>query len=360
MKVFPYLIVAVTAWFYSMEALGAGETGRYIFMASPDGAQAEGGSGEGIMVFAMDEGHRLVRRVPIPSFGEGIRGLTGSGVSKCLYFSTTKFRMGCFDLETNQVKWGKTYAAGCDRSCVSADGKTVYAPSGWWSGTENSGFLVIDAADGSLKKRMPVGPMAHNSLTSVDGKLFFLGTQTRLTIFDAKDDSVIRVVEPVGEQGVFPFTVDHANKYAYVCLGAHVGVDVVEINTGKVLHRVMAGSEPIAHRTHGAALTPDERELWISDQEGRQLFVFDATQMPPRQLCSVPLSTGGHGWVNFSLDGKYAYCHTPEIFDAKTRQKIGEFKDESGKPVSSSKFIEVHLHDGKVETVGCEFGLGRK
>lgn len=338
----------------------AADTGRYFYMASPDGAQAEGGSGEGLMIFAIDDGHRFVRRVPIASFGEGVRGLTGSAASKCLYFTTTKQRMGCFDLETNQMKWEKTYEAGCDRACVSADGQTIYAPTGWWRGTEDSGLLVIQAADGTLQKRLPVGGMSHNSLTSVDGKFFFVGSQIRLTIFNAADASVLHTVEPVGESGVFPFTVDHANRYAYVCLGGHVGFDVVEIATGKVLHRVLAGPESIAHRTHGAALTPDERELWISDQEGKQLVVFDATQMPPREISRVPLSIGGHGWVNFSLDGHYAYCHTPDIFDAKTKQKIGDFKDETGKLVSSSKFIEVQFQAGKVTAIGSEFGLGRK
>jgi hypothetical protein len=36
--------------------------------------------------------------------------------------------MQCFDLETDQVLWEKIYPAGCDRSCVTADGKKVYVP----------------------------------------------------------------------------------------------------------------------------------------------------------------------------------------------------------------------------------------
>ena len=336
------------------------DTGRFLYVATPDGAQPGGKAGEGLLIFAMDDHHRFVRRIPVANFKDGVRGLTGTPLSKRLYFSTTERRLGCFDLESEKVVWDRTYDAGCDRSCVSADGKTIYAPTGWWLAKPDSGLLQIDAADGALQRRIPVGPMAHNSLTSVDGKLFFLGTQLRLTIFNAQDASVLHTVEPVGEAGVFPFTVDHANRYAYVCLGAHVGFDVVEITTGKVLHRVLAGETPIGHRTHGVALTPDERELWISDQDGHQLFVFDATALPPKALTSVPLNAGGHGWVNFSLDGQYAYCHTPEVFDVKTRQRVAELKDENGHPVSSSKFIEVHLDKGKVVGMGSEFGLGRK
>ncbi len=312
------------------------------------------------MVFDIDNGHKFVRWIDIATFGEGLRGLTGSLASKCLYFSATSFGLGCFDLETDKVLWEKKFTAGCDRSCVSLDGKRIYAPTGWWTANDEGGFLVVDAHDGTLMKRINVGPKAHNSIATLDGKYIMLGTDNKLTVFDARDDSVIHSISPVGEVGVFPFTVDHAGKFAYVCLGAHVGFDIVDVPTGKVTGRVMAGPQPIAHRTHGVALTPDESELWISDQDGRKLFVFDATRQPPEQKTSVDLSVGGHGWVTFSMDGRFAYCHTPDIFDAKTKQKIGEFKDEHAALVSSSKFIEVHTRNGKVVAVGSEFGLGRK
>jgi hypothetical protein len=139
-----------------------------------------------------------------------------------------------------------------------------------------------------------------------------------------------------------------------------VGFDVVDLVAGKPIHRVMAGDAPIAHRTHGAALTPDESELWISDQDGKKLFIFDATKMPPAPKGHVDLSIGGHGWVNFSLDGAYAWSHTPDIFDAKTKKQIVTLRDENGKPFGSSKLIEVHMRDGKVVRVGSEFGIGRK
>jgi hypothetical protein len=164
----------------------------------------------------------------------------------------------------------------------------------------------------------------------------------------------------VGERGIFPYTVDSRNRIAYVCLGNHVGFDVVDLEAGKALHRVYAGTERIPHRTHGAALTPDETELWISDQVGQKLFIYDATKMPPTPKGQVELSQGGHGWVAFSLDGKYAWSHAPEVFDAKTKKLVTTLKDENSNPVSGSKYIEIHFRDGKVVEMGHEFGLGRK
>ena len=351
--------VVVAIWLLSLASPSLAEVKRYLYASTPDGAQQEGRSGNGIMIFDIDNGHRFVRRIEIPVFEEGIRGFTGSLETHCVYYSTTNRRMGCFDLEAEKVVWDETYPAGCDRSSITADGNTIYAPTGWWYSGDDSGLLVIDAKTGKLKRRLTVGPDAHNSIVSLDGNYVYLGTRMKLTQFNARNGEMIRKVEPVGERGVFPFTVDLRNDVAYVCLGNHVGFDVVDLKEGKVLHRVLAGDEPIEHRTHGAGLTPDEKELWISDQRGRKLFIFDATKMPPVAKGHVDLSEGGHGWVCFSLDGEYAWSHTPDVFDAKTKKLVATLKDEHGRPVSSSKFIEVHFENGKVVAMGNEFGLGR-
>src|SRR5207249_4413733 len=158
-------------------------------------AQEEGRSNPpGILIFDIDNGHKLVRRIKVPIFAEGLRGFAGNLKMHRVYFSSTNHRVGAFDLETEKIVWEKTYDAGCDRSAV---------------------------------------------------------------------------------------TMDSQQRIGYICLGDHVGFDVVNLQTGKVLHRVLAGDAPIPHRTHGSALTPDETELWISDQVGKKLFIFDATKMPP-------------------------------------------------------------------------------
>ncbi|MEZ5327773.1 MAG: PQQ-binding-like beta-propeller repeat protein [Verrucomicrobiales bacterium] len=339
------------------------EVRRYLYCSTPDGAQVEGKSGTGIVIFDIDNGHKFVRRIDIPIFMEGLRGFTGCTETKSLYYSTTNRRLGCFDLESEKVVWDKQYDRGCDRSCITPDGKRIYAPSGWWYLADDSGMIVIDPKDGTLLETIPVNTAAHNSIASLDGKYVYLGTTTTLTQFDAGTGKALQTISPVGEVGVFPFTVTSDNSKAYVCLGKHVGVDVVDLKEGKVLHRVFAinpdTKEKIEHRTHGAGMTPDETQLWISDQEGKRLYTFDMTVSPPVQTGHLDLSMGGHGWVCFSLDGTYGYSHTPDVFDVKSRKKVATLKDEHGKPFGSSKFIEVHMDEGKVVKVSNEFGLGR-
>lgn len=104
---------------------------------------------------------------------------------------------------------------------------------------------------GELLRQIPIGPQAHNSIASLDGKFVYLGTATRLSQLDAATGDVLRTIEPVGEVGVFPFTVNS-----------------------------------------------------LSDQGGKRIYTFDATVSPPRQTGHLDLSMGGHGWVCFSLDGK--------------------------------------------------------
>jgi hypothetical protein len=356
----PAVLLALTLSIGAL-ATAQAQTKRYLYISTPDAAQKEGRTtGQGILVFDIDDGHKLVRRIDIPAFKEGLRGFAVNLKTHRAFFSTSNRRVGAFDLETEKIVWDRTYEAGADRSSVTMDGKKLYVPTGYWYSGDDSGFLVLNAENGDLIKRVVVNPAAHNTIVSLDGRFLYVGSRTQLSIYDTKDEKLIRHIPDVGERGIFPYTMDSKNKIAYVCLGNHVGFDVVDLEKGKALHRVFAGEEKIAHRTHGAGLTPDETELWISDQAGKRLFIYDATKMPPVPKGAVELSQGGHGWVAFSLDGKYAWSHAPEVFDVKSKKLVATLKDETGTPVSGSKYFEVHFRNGKLVEAGNEFALGRK
>ena len=223
--------------------------------------------------------------------------------------------------------------------------------------------MVVDGISGEVIKRIPVAGASHNTLTSLDGKFAYLASNTTLTVVDTGTNDVIHEIHPIGATGVFPFTVNAAGTRGYVCLGNLVWFDIADLTSGKVLGRVLAEKEGVAtpqrRRTHGAGLTPDEKELWISDQADDALYVFDATVEPPKQTNRIDVHNAQHGWICFSLDGKYAWCSSPDIVDAKTKKIVGQFKDEKGQNVASSKFVEVVFRDGDVVKVGDQFGVGR-
>ena len=328
-----------------------------LYMASPDGAQP-GGSGEGVLIFDIDDGHKFVRRIDVPVFKEGIRGFCANAKTHRAFYTTTNHTLGCLDLETDKIVWEKKYPRGCDRAAVTPDGRKLYVPTGWWVAEGGSEWFVVDAETGEVTKHIPVRGHSHNTVMGLDGQFVYCGSETTLTVIRTSDDSVVKEIAPIGESGVFPMTVNSAGTLAFVCLGKHVGFDVAELATGKVT-RVLAGDGKLERRTHGAGLTPDEKELWISDQGGNRLYIFDATQMPPKETGHVDLTIGGHGWITFSLDGRYAWCHTPDVIDTKTRQIVATLKDEQGKTVCGSKFFEAVFRDGKITAVSDQFGVGR-
>jgi DNA-binding beta-propeller fold protein YncE len=110
--------------------------------------------------------------------------------------------------------------------------------------------------------------------------------------------------------------------------------------------------------SHGIALTPDEREIWLADGANQALHVFDATASPPRQIATIRLRDQP-GWITFSMDGRHAYPSTGEIIDAKTRKVIATLTDEIGRAVQSEKVVEVVFADGKPVRAGDQFGIGR-
>jgi DNA-binding beta-propeller fold protein YncE len=143
-----------------------------------------------------------------------------------------------------------------------------------------------------------------------------------------------------------------------------LGFEVGDIKTGKVLHRVeVAGFEkgPVKRHgcpSHGIALTPDEKELWLADGANARLHIFDLTVTPPKQIATIGVRDQP-GWITFSLDGRYAYPSTGEIIDTKTRQIVTILQDEHGGTVQSEKVVEVVFAGDKPARTGDQFGIGR-
>jgi DNA-binding beta-propeller fold protein YncE len=343
----------LTCFILSATALAAPQ--HLLYMTSPDGAQS-GGSGDGLLIFDVDNGHKFLRRITIPSFHEGIRGVCASAVNHRIFISTSKKRMICMDLETDKVLWEKVYDTGCDRMSITPDGKRLYVPSGWWA--PETLWLVLSADDGAEITRIPVKAPGHNTLISLDGTRAYLASNSHLVAVDTSDNRILYDLSHISGDN-FPFTINANHSFGYICLGKQIGFQIVDLNEGKLLKEVVIDGPPAKRRTHGVGLTPDEKEIWLSDQAGNAIFIFDNTVDSPKQVERLPVSKGGHGWIAFSLDGRYAYCSSVEVFDTKSRKVVATFKDENGQPFSSSKYVEVVFEGQKVTAVGDQFGVGR-
>ena len=109
--------------------------------------------------------------------------------------------------------------------------------------------------------------------------------------------------------------------------------------------------------SHGIALTPDEKELWVADCANSAIHVFDATSMPPKQRMTIK-ARDCVGWLSFSLDGKVAYSSTGEVIDVASRKVVATLRDEAGHDVQSEKLLELVVSNGKVVRAGDQFGIG--
>lgn len=340
---------------------------RLLYVTSRDGA---GGKGDkGIYVYDIDNGHKLMKFIPMPQLG-GTRGVTAATSGK-LWIAHANDKLLCMDIKTEKVLWENHYTkeeGGCDRIGATPDGKKVYVPSGFWSG--NTHLKVVDGNSGKLLKQIDVAPKGglHNLIVSPDGKRVVIGSTqyNMLSLIDTATDEVTLKIGPI--IGVIqPLTVNGAGTLAYINThlyreGHGPGFEIGDLKTGKILHIV--GRPELKERKtrcHGIGLTPDEKEVWVVDQENKEMHIFDNTVMPPKFKQAVPMAARVHGWICFSRDGKYGWCDTGEVFDAATKKVIAQWTDKpdgQGGPVMSSKFIEIQFKGDEAVWVGQQMGIG--
>jgi DNA-binding beta-propeller fold protein YncE len=343
-----------------------GESERhYLYVAEPGIRNYVEYGGVGVLVFDMDRGYAFVRRIPAQDVPQGtppenVKGIAASARTGRLYV-TTFGRIMAFDLATDRKVWDRTYEGGCDRLAISPDGRLLYVPS-----FEGPHWNVIDGETGDVRAKVVTDSGAHNTIYGPDGRRVYLaGLKSRLlAVADPATHAVGASVGPFSNV-IRPFTINGAQTLCFVNVNDLLGFEVGDLKTGKMLHRVEvtgAVKGPVKRHgcpSHGVALTPDERELWLADGANSSIHIFDARAMPPRQVATIKLRDQP-GWITFSLDGTRALPSTGEVIDTKTRQIVATLKDETGRDVQSEKVVEVVFAGSKIARTGDQFGIGRR
>jgi DNA-binding beta-propeller fold protein YncE len=320
--------------------------------------------GHGILVYDIDHEHKLVKRITTAGLDKdgkpwNVKGVCASAATNRIYVSTPG-TLQCFDLATEKLAWEKSYEGGCDRMSITPDGRAIYLPS-----FESKHWNVVNALSGDVIAKIVTNSGAHNTLVSADGRRAFLaGLKSNvMTIADAREHKAIGTVGDFGNF-VRPFTINGKGTLIFACVNELLGFEVGDATSGKFLHRVEVagyGKGPVKRHgcpSHGVGLTPDEKELWLTDAFNKRLHLFDATVMPPKQIISIELKDEP-GWITFSLDGRWAYPSTGDVVDVKTRKIVTSLKDEKGGDVQSEKMVEIHFDGPKAVRVGDQFGVGR-
>jgi hypothetical protein len=343
---------------------------NYLYVASPNlGRQPERG-GHGVLVFDIDHQHRFVKRLPAAGLSQetglplSMKGIVASAATHRLWVTSME-TMFCLDLLTDKLLWEKRYEGGCDRLAVSPDGKIIYLPM-----VEKDDWRVVDALTGDVIKALTVKSGSHNTIYSPTGRRVYLaGLQSpMLNIAETTNHTLLAPVGPFGS-AIRPFTINSAETLCFVNVNGLLGFEVGDLRTGAKLHRVQVPGfnmgPVLRHKcpSHGVAMTPDEKEVWVVDAYNRSIHMFDITTMtaevPPKLIGSIKLEQDEPGWLTFTIDGRFAYPSTGEIIDVKARKVVGKLVDEEGRDVMSEKLMQIVFRDGRPVRTGDQFGIGR-
>ncbi len=339
-------------------------TGHYLYVATPGIRDYLGYGGHGLLVFDIDNDHRFIKRIATKGFHahgrpSNVKGIAVSRQLNSIYISTLE-SLQRIDLGTEQLIWEIPFEGGCDRMSISPDGKTMYLPS-----LEKDFWNVVNCESGDIIKKITVHSRAHNTIYGPSGKQVYMGDigSPLVYVADTKTHTIVRKIGPFSA-GIRPFTINSDESLVFVNVNDLLGFEVGDLETGEKL----AGIEVLGwdkgpvrrhgNPSHGIALTPDEKEIWVSDGYNMRIHVFSG--IPPyQQLTTIPLDDMP-GWISFSMDGKYAYPSSGEVIDPKTRKILYKLEDENHNTVSSEKMIEIFMEDGNVMKAGDQFGIGRK
>ena len=337
---------------------------KHLYVAVPGIRNYLEYGGHGILIFDIEAGHRFVKRLGSAGLDEAgkplnVKGIAASAPTGRLYLTTLRTLLS-FDLRSGKLLWEKAYPGGCDRLALAPDGKVIYLPS-----LEQEHWHVVDALSGEIIRKIVTRSGAHNTIIGWDGKFAYLAglKSPLLRIADTATHTVIREVGPFGNV-IRPFTINHAQTRCYVKVNDLLGFEVGDLVTGKALHRVeVSGFQkgPVKRHgcpSHGVGLTPDEKELWLTDAANSRLHLFDNTCAPPRQVTSLVVRDQP-GWITFSIDGRFAYPSTGDVIEVKSRKIVATLTDEHQAAVQSEKMLEIDFAGDTPVRVGNQFGLGQ-
>lgn len=359
------LLLPCFAFKISAAQMPAAGSQHLLYVASPGIRNYIEYGGVGILVFDIDNGYKFVRRIPTWDVPEGkkpenVKGIAASAQTGIVYV-TSLDSMVAIDAVSGKKLWDKSYPAGCDRMAISPDGKVLYVPE-----LEGPAWHVVNAITGELITSIETNSGSHNTIWSADGAHVYLAglKSPLLSIADPNTNTAAKTVGPF-DNVIRPFTVNGRGTLVFVNVNGLLGFEVGDVQSGKKLCRVeVQGYKqgPVKRHgcpSHGIALTPDEKELWLADCANSAIHVFDATAMPPKQMTTIK-AKDCVGWLSFSMDGKFAYSSTGEIIDAGTKKVIASLRDETGREVQSEKLLDLVIENGKVVRAGNQFGVGKK
>lgn len=348
-KVYTYIILLLVSKYY----LQSQEIQRYMYVADDQGW---------IHIYDINNHHQFIKKFEVPGTGE-YKGISADAKRGKIYLSSyTNDQLVCVDLYTEKIDWSLPIIGYPDSHAQTPDGKYIYIPKrhgkSW------------DAVDTDKKKIVATIPIPygnpHNTWSSKDGNTMYLAAlgNENLYVADVKKHKIIKKIGPFvpnpaepwgwtqkkkGPKGIRPFAISRDEKECYVNLDGILGYEIGDLSTGARKGRVeVKGYESLrgSHLTtsHGINLPPHKNEIWVSNDAGPFIHIFDADQTPHKQVADIKLS-GKNGWITFNIDGSYGYASSGDVIDVVSRKIVAKL-------IVSEKLLEIQYQNGKAIKTG--------
>jgi YVTN family beta-propeller protein len=202
---------------------------------------------------------------------------------------------------------------------------------------DGNSVQIVDAPEHKVVASLPIKE-PHNALNTGSNRYTYVSSMGSDEI-DVIDFDRMQFSEhiPVGGRPR-PYVVSRDGRTMYVALANLQGFSIVDLPSKTVLAKVTI---PSVHRklhpwkfetqdtvTHGLALTPDGKELWVTSLLDNCLYIYDLRSK--RVVGKVPTGIGPN-WVVITPDGKYVCVSstdtdTVSIIDAPARREVARIK----------------------------------
>lgn len=226
---------------------------------------------------------------------------------------------------------------------------------------------IVDATTLKVVNTIPMrgagGGAMHDIFLTPDGKYMLAGCCEQhpggdfLAAIDVKTEKVAWEVPFDNDVETFAIEAspDGSSRRVFVETPLLHGFIVVDFATHKQVGKIILPDKPsgfygssvppkkLQAETHGSAISPDGKTLWINNHESNAVFVYSLPSL--KLLGYVPVPHGKEeagvpvssipSWITFTADGSTAYiscdnADTVSAIDAKTMKEVATIPVETG------------------------------
>ncbi|HVN05470.1 MAG TPA: YncE family protein [Bryobacteraceae bacterium] len=199
----------------------------------------------------------------------------------------------------------------------------------------------VDIVDTRVRKVVKVLPVKapHNCFNAGSNRYMYVSSMGSNEI-DVIDLAAMQYSARVPVGGIpRPYAVSSDEKTLYTALTNLHGFAIADIPSRKVIDRVELPPAPplncpleVNTPTHGLALTPDGKQLWVTSLADSGVYVYDLASRKTSHLIHAGKCPN---WIAISPDGKYAAVSNSDtndcsIIDTRTEREVARLKTGKG------------------------------